>query len=581
MFSCCHNYISTAKSAIFRRKEVKSKEIAFETKLKRCLNIFDVVLLGISATMSSGMYVLTGQIAKNITGPSAIISYLIAGFVAINIALCYAEFSSRIPWAGSGYAYAYITIGEIWAFLVGWNVLLENTMGLATVGITWGNYMDSMLGGYVANNIEMLTGRIDNPIISSSPNILAICILMFLTFLLVCGVKSSTMVNNVFCMINLISIAVIVIYGGINADVTNWTNAEHGGFMPYGLTGVMNGAGVALFGYIGFEVIASTAEEMKDPCRNIPKTLMITVLIVNVSYFSVCAVLTLDLPYYELSEKTSVIDTFSKLNYPWVRRFVTIGALAAMTSGAFGSIYASSRAAYAMAVDGMLPKVFGHVTNVSKSPIFSTIFFGVVGSILAGFCKLSVLIELVSIGCLFAFSIVSASLIVLRYTPSSKIPLPAMYEQNSASGSLKYSGISNEPNSTGSSSSRELQNVFDGTGLLKSRYARMSLTWPFNIEPGVLIPLVPLLPTISLCLNVVLMVSLSGATWLRFVIWILIGLALYFGYGIKQTSSYRNLKPNPESNRLVEHSDRSIRYLWCDQSTLPSNGCQHGSTSLK
>ncbi|KAG1661041.1 Cationic amino acid transporter 4 [Nymphon striatum] len=578
MSNCCQEYIRTVRSAIFRRKEIGSKDDVLRTKLRRCLNTFDVIFIGLGHTLGTCTYVVTGQIARDIAGPAAIISFLIAGFVGVNIGLCYAEFSSRIPLAGSAYVYTYITIGEIWAFLVGWNVILENVIIIGTAGITWSNYFDSMFGGYIANKTEELTGTIENPVLSSSPNIFAICILIFFMFLLVCGMKSSVMLINVFTVLTLISITVVVVIGVYNANIDNWSRSSNGGFMPYGIVRRFEWRRRSNF----------------------------------------WAILTLILPYDELSDKACIVDAFTRLNYPWVKWIVSIGALTATTTVVIGSIYACSRAAYAMAINGMLPAKFGQVTKTSMTPVFSIIFFGLMGSIFAGFFKLGFLIELLSIGCLFAFSIVSASLIILRYTPSYKIVLPAMCETSESESSSKYSEDSRHDllgeDDMGASSMRELQDVLEGTGRLKFRFICLNLTWPFNLEPGVLvsvnvvnitlsivliavlmrltswneshliqtviallivyfgfnflcicmhqqnpeknyfkIPLVPLVPTISLCLNILLMVTLQGATWIRFAVWIILGLALYFGYGIRHTSSSQQLEQTTASSRLVIH----------------------------
>lgn len=301
------------------------------------------------------------------------------------------------------------------------------------------------------------------------------------------------MANNIFTVINLICIIIMVVCGAINADVTNWSRPENGGFMPYGISGILNGAGIAIFGYVGFEVMASTAEEMKDPCRTIPKSMVITVIIITVCYLSVTTVLTLDLPYNEISEKSGIVSALTK-NYSWLRSLLTVGALVAMTASAMGSMYGCSRAAYAMAIDGIFPAIFGHVTKISMTPAFGIIFFGVLGSVLAGFFKLTFLVELLSIGCLFAFSVVSASLVILRYTPSYKIFLPVMYGSSDEGSSLRSSTNSNDSrhdrfteDEMDSSSMRELNDVLEGTGRLKLRYIRLNQTWPFNLEPGVLV----------------------------------------------------------------------------------------------
>ncbi|CAM1306694.1 Uncharacterised protein g4435 [Pycnogonum litorale] len=639
-------YFRIVKDAVLRRKEILSRDNALQTNLRRCLSLLDVVFIGLGHSIGGGLYVVTGQVARDIAGPAAILSFAIGAVVAVIISLCYAEFSSRIPRAGSAYIYAYITIGEIWAFLVGWNVILENILGLSSVSKAWSSYVDSITDSALSEYLTKTFGFKDLGVFSNYPDLVAVSLILFLMTLLCFGLKNSTLFNNTLTIVNLAVILIITVVGALYANTENWTNKENGGFVPYGFNGILTGAGIALYGYLGFEVIASAAEEMPDPCRMLPKGLIIVVIVATACYMSVSATLTLILPYWQLSESAPIVNAFITIDVHWVRYIISAGALSAMIASCFGSLYGTSRIVYSMSMDGMFPKCFGAVNEKTNVPVMSVVISGIVCSIVACFIELRVLVELFSIGCLFAFTVVSACVIILRYTPSYKIYIPPMYEDNVVCLSNRPRGSFTTENNNAvcttenvdevssvremdedERSLRDLRDVIEGTGRLKLTYIKLNDTWPFNQEPGYLItiavfvivtlsfligivikftfvsflsghwlpvttvvvlvgililnfvvicmhqqnqqkdyfrmPAVPLLPGVSIVLNVILMVSLNMYTWIRFVAWIAVGLVLYFSYGVRHSTSKLTAETDDDQPQTQHGStSRIVRRLW-------------------
>lgn len=417
---------SSAKEIWHKMQRTKSTNSGIDgldgTQLKRCLTTLDITLLGIGHMVGSGAYVLTSSIAKNVAGPAIVLSYIIAGFAAFLCALCYAEFSSRFPKCGSAYSYAYIALGEIWAFIVGWNMILENVIGIAAVSRASSAYLDSTIGGEIRNLTIAMVSPILGHSLTSHMDILAGLITIGFAFFLTTGMKITTYINNTFSIINMIAIVIIITVGGYFSDFSNWQN-DHGGFMPFGWKGVFAGSASCFYAYIGFDSIATSGEEANDPQKSIPIATFISMIVASVSYVGVSSVMTLMYPYNEISEEAGLPDALGAHGAVWAKISVIIGACCGMATVLIGTIYSLTRIVYAMADDGLLFPWMGYVSSKSQIPLMAMFFFTGFGVILAIFIDITTLVEMMSIGTLIAYLVVSASVIVVRYRKPNVIQL--------------------------------------------------------------------------------------------------------------------------------------------------------------
>lgn len=292
------------------------------SNLIRRLGLADLTFLGMGATLGAGAYVLTGVIAKQTTGPSIILSFLVAGVASIFSALCYAEFGARVPKAGSAYVYSYVTIGEVLAWTTGWQLLLEYIIGASSVARALSGYIDSISGGRVSIFFNSHVGNWDVSGLASYPDFLAFG--MTIAMALVCsfGVRESTLLNNVLTAVNLLVILFVIIAGSRFADTANYTP-----FAPFGVSGIFTGAATAFFSYIGFDVIATSAEEALNPSRNIPIAIMGSLLICMAFYMAVAAVVCLMVPYYTLDVTAPLSAAFAARGAPWAATIINIGAI--------------------------------------------------------------------------------------------------------------------------------------------------------------------------------------------------------------------------------------------------------------
>ncbi|XP_038668857.1 cationic amino acid transporter 4 isoform X2 [Scyliorhinus canicula] len=398
-----------------------------ETTLNRCLSTLDLTLLGFGAMVGSGLYVLTGTVARNIAGPAIIISFIFAGFASLLAALCYTEFSSRVPKTGSAYMFTYISMGEIWAFLIGWNVILEYVIGGAAVARAWSSYLDSIFDHKIQNFTATHIGKWNIPLLASSPDMLAAALLIVASIFVMCGAKVASWLNHVFAAISMGVIVFILIFGFILADPKNYS-AKEGGFAPFGFSGIMAGAATCFYAFVGFDVIATSCEEARNPQKAIPIAMAISLSLATLAYTLVSAALTLMVPWHSLDPDSALADAFYKKGYAWAGFIVATGSICAMNTVILCSLFSVPRIAYAMSEDGLLFKIFSRLNPVTKVPIFGIIVFGILMAILALIFDLESLVEFLSIGTLLAYTFVAASVIVLRYqtdkTNRSEPPQP-------------------------------------------------------------------------------------------------------------------------------------------------------------
>lgn len=426
------------------------------TSLKRCLSTLDLTLMGVGGMVGSGLYVLTGTLAKEIVGPAVIVSFIFAGFASLLAAFCYAEFGARIPKTGSAYMFTYVSVGEIWAFLIGWNVILENMIGGAAVARAWSGYLDSIFNHAIQNFTETHVMQWNVPFLAHYPDILAAGILIVAMVFISFGVQVSSYLNHIFSTVSMAVIAFILIFGFILAEPANWSQKE-GGFAPYGLSGILAGSATCFFAFVGFDVIASSSEEAKNPQKAIPIATAISLGLAAAAYILVSTVLTLMVPWHSLDPNSALADAFFRRGYSWAGIVVAVGSIcgecpgvltktqklqrqrrvsslsspfrctcinifaplpfAGMNTVLLCNLFSLPRIVYAMAEDGLFFSVFARVNPITKVPVIAILVFGTLMAALAFIFDLEALVQFLSIGTLLAYTFVAASVIVLRFQP--------------------------------------------------------------------------------------------------------------------------------------------------------------------
>lgn len=461
---------NTAKEFASRltRKKFMDTDV-METNLRRCLNTADITLLAIGHMVGSGVYVLTATVAKNLAGPAIVVAFIFSGFASFLAALCYAELGVRYPRSGSAYSYTYLALGELWAFLVGWNVALEHVIGAAAISRACSSYIDSLAGGMIKNGTETAIGKMDFPLVSEYLDFLAFGILILFVVCLSFGVRMTSYLNNVLSAANMVVIVTIICVGAYFSDTKNWTNPETGGFMPYGWSGVLSASASCFYAYVGFDSIASSGEEVKDPQKSIPRATMISMGIATCTYVGVSTVLTLMVSYKDIADDSGLPEALAMHGAQWAKIVVIIGAVSGMATGIIGSLFALTRVIYVMADDGLLFAFCSNVNIKTKIPLGAMYIFSFLSAIMTLTLDINTLVEVMSIGTLFAYLVVSASVIVLRYRPAAHV-----------------SNDSQELSSIGDGSA-EKSPTDDNAGQFQDHFRIMRAY--FNMSPGRLVTL--------------------------------------------------------------------------------------------
>ncbi|KAL5547391.1 hypothetical protein UlMin_007078 [Ulmus minor] len=417
--------------SVIRKKEVDSVNRRRDSRqqLDRKLSAFDLVAIGVGATVGAGVYILVGTVAREHAGPALTLSFLIAGLAAGLSAFCYAELACRCPSAGSAYHYTYICIGEGIAWLVGWSLILEYTIGGAAVarGITPNLALffggEEKLPAFLARHtIPELGGVVIDPC--------AAILVIIVTVLLCLGIKESTLVQKIVTTINVSSLLFIIIAGGYLGFKNGWVGYEiKSGYFPFGINGMFAGSAIVFFSYIGFDSVTSTAEEVINPQRDLPLGIGIALSVCCILYMLVSAVIVGLVPYYALDPDTPISSIFSSYGVQWPVYIITTGAVTALFASLLGSILPQPRILMAMARDGLLWSSFSDINEHTRVPVKGTVASGVCATVLAFFMDVSQLAGMVSVGTLLAFTSVAVSVLIIRYVPPNKVPLsPSLQE---------------------------------------------------------------------------------------------------------------------------------------------------------
>ena len=456
-----------------------------EHRLRRHLSGLDLTVFGVGVIIGTGIFVLTGVVAKTTAGPAVAISFVIAGVVCGLAAVCYAEFASTVPVAGSAYTFSYATLGELVAWIIGWDLVLELALGAATVSVGWSGYLNQLLGDLGIPLPDSIAGD------TATVNVPAIVIALVMTGVLILGIKLSSQVTSVIVAIKVAIVLLVIGVGIFYVQTDNYTpfvppaeptEAGSGltapliqtlfGFAPstFGIGGIFAGAAIVFFAFIGFDIVATAAEETKNPKKDLPRGIIGSLAICTVLYVAVSLVVVGMQHYTELSTAAPLADAFRSVGLPFFSGVISVGALAGLTSVVMILMLGQSRVLFAMSRDRLLPRGLAAVHPRYGTPYKITLITGAVVALLAGFVPLDTLAELVNIGTLFAFVLVSLAVIILRRT-------------------------------------------------------RPDLPRSFRV------PWVPFLPILSALACLYLMLNLPGETWVRFVVWMVLGVVIYFVYG--------------------------------------------------
>ncbi|XP_066935118.1 cationic amino acid transporter 3-like [Clytia hemisphaerica] len=548
----------------FKRCKKLDQPRVLKGGLPRVLGVVDLTFLGVGSTLGAGVYVVAADIAKRKAGPGVILSFLIAAIASFLCGLCYSEFGARVPKAGSAYVYAYVTIGELVAFIIGWNLVLEYLIGAAAVASAWSLYIDSLANNEISYGIRNWIAAWDTPGISAYPNFLAFVLCLFIMVVLILGVRLSSLFNTAMTVINLAILLFIICVGLLLSHPSNWSP-----FLPYGFTGVLRGSASAFFAFVGFDVIATSAEEVKNPSKTIPISIFATLLICLFFYAGVGAVLTLLVPYHELKADAALPEAFHQRGVRWAKYVIGVGAVAGLTASTASSMLPVPRLLYSMADDGLLFPFLGIVSKATNTPVFGTILTGVLASLLAFYFDLSHLVEMMSIGTLQAYTMVSICVLLLRYQST---PVGMIDKENGGFEALTNESIVMEKEMIRLSPTKR-SFMLVKTATCVAFIAILALTWllannglellhgyfwcvsmfffffgliavsttviclqPQNqFDLPFSTPMVPFIPLLSIFFNSFLMMSLTALTWARFIIWMTIGLTIYLFYGVQHS----------------------------------------------
>jgi basic amino acid/polyamine antiporter, APA family len=466
---------------LFRRKSVATLLGADDgghgggVRLSKSLGAFDLAMLGVGCIIGTGIFVITGVAAAEHAGPALVLSFIIAGIACVFAALCYSEFASTVPAAGSAYTYSYAAFGELLAWILGWDLILEYGVAASAVASGWSGYFQSLLSGFGLHIPHALSSAFD-PANGTYFDLPAATIILLIGFLLTRGVKETARFNTLMVIIKIAVVLLFIVIGVWYVKPSNWTP-----FMPFGFQGVASGASAIFFAYIGFDSVSTAAEEVRNPQRDMPIGIISSLAICTLLYVVVSLVLTGIVPYTELNVKNPVAFALEYIGQDWAAGLLSLGAIAGITTVLLVLLFGQSRLFYAMSRDGLLPGILSRMNPKTKTPSVNTWMICAAVTLVAGFIPLGRLASLTSIGTLFAFSVVSLGVWVMRHT---------------------------QP----------------------------------ELRRGFRVPCAPLISSLSVLSCGYLMLQLELFTWMAFGVWLVIGLCIYFLYGYRHSALNRTGK---------------------------------------
>ncbi|KAK1626791.1 hypothetical protein QYE76_001106 [Lolium multiflorum] len=588
--------------ALTRRKQVDSDRAraAGGQQLAKELSVTQLIAIGVGSTVGAGVYVLVGTVAREHSGPALTLSFLIAGIAAALSAFCYAELASRCPSAGSAYHYSYICVGEGVAWLIGWALILEYTIGGSAVARGISPNLALFFGG--PNSLPWILARHELPWLDVVVDPCAAALVLLVTGLLCVGIKESTYVQGIVTILNCCVMLFVIIAGSYIGFQTGWVGYKvSGGFLPYGVNGMLSGSATVFFAYIGFDSVASTAEEVKNPQRDLPLGIGTALSICCTLYMLVSVVIVGLVPYFAMDPDTPISSAFARHGMQWAVYLVTSGAVLALCSTLMGSILPQPRILMAMARDGLLPPFFADVSEKTQVPVKSTIITGICAASLSFFMDVSQLAGMVSVGTLLAFTIVAVSILILRYVPPDEVPLPSSLQasfrlsqecdeekardENREQGTSEINDVIVVESISDPLIEKQLYaskldevkrrktaacsiaSVCAGVLILTSSasvtflpFLAMCflcifggllllaglgmLCWidqddgrhSFGHSGGFICPFVPMLPVMCILINTYLLINLGAGTWMRVGVWLVMGVFVYIFYGRTHSS---------------------------------------------
>lgn len=627
------------------RRKVFTDEEKTETKLKRTLGLLDLTSIGVGSTLGAGVYVLSGQVGREQSGPAVILSFAIAAFSSILSGMCYAEFGARVPKSGSGYIYSYVTMGEFCALTIGWNLVLSYVVGTASVAKAWSTNLDALIGCQIRSFTVQYMPFIGSNLTEMYPDIFAAVIILLLCCLLAYGVEEVAFINKLFTMVNIIVIIFVTLagffVGGDRPFFENWTlnqtqvtdmvasqfsdnstaavscrdinHTNHhaweasngfsliesyegtnisinvdqeynasaleetgwpgaGGFLPYGFQGVISGTATCFYAFVGFDAIATTGEEAINPQRDIPYSIVLSLIVCCLAYLGVSASLTLMVPYFFLDKEAPLPSAFARNGLHWAKYLTGIGATCALTTSLLGAMFPMPRVIYAMAEDGILFRKLAQVSEKTKTPVIATAVSGALAAFLALIFKLDELVDFMSIGTLMAYTLVATSVMVLRYRVDSSAD--PVIDTSAESFSLMDFVKPRYKTPTDLSAT----SVAYSTSIIALVSILFSIASLFGSVKGMIIcavllvvfsisiwlqpeskaflnfkvPLIPFVPVVNVLVNVYLMVFLPWGIWVKLIFWLAAGYAIYFGYGWQHSSENPEYKKNLSGKSVEE-----------------------------
>uniref|UniRef100_A0A8D0MX96 Solute carrier family 7 member 3 n=1 Tax=Sus scrofa TaxID=9823 RepID=A0A8D0MX96_PIG len=570
-----------------------------ETRLARCLSTLDLVALGVGSTLGAGVYVLAGEVAKDKAGPSIVICFLVAALSSMLAGLCYAEFGARVPRSGSAYLYSYVTVGELWAFTTGWNLILSYVIGTASVARAWSSAFDNLIGNHISQTLQGSISLHVPHVLAKYPDFFAMGLVLLLTGEARDRASDGGGAARPGSLVEVIA-----------GDLHNWKLTEEdyklamaglndtyslgplgsGGFVPFGFEGILRGAATCFYAFVGFDCIATTGEEAQNPQRSIPTGIVISLFVCFLAYFGVSSALTLMMPYYQLQPESPLPEAFLYTGWAPARYVVALGSLCALSTSLLGSMFPMPRVIYAMAEDGLLFRGLARIHTSTHTPIVATVVSGIIAAFMAFLFELTDLVDLMSIGTLLAYSLVAVCVLILRYQPDQEMrneegEVELQEEKIPKAEKLTLQGLFCPLNSIPTPLSGQVvylvlivlclvlaqwsTPLLSGdpvwiavvvlllmliTGFTGVIWRQPQSSTPLHFK----VPALPLLPLVSMFVNVYLMMQMTAGTWARFGVWMLIGFAIYFGYGMQHSlEEFKTDQPSLKSRAKTVDLDLS------------------------